>query len=40
MTGLEVVEVNMHVEDVMTREEFEAKSKSNDAETEPSRDLV
>ncbi|MCV9900243.1 MULTISPECIES: Asp23/Gls24 family envelope stress response protein [unclassified Exiguobacterium] len=40
MTGLEVVEVNMHVEDVMTREEFEAKSKSNDAEAEPSRDLV
>lgn len=40
MTGLEVVEVNMHVEDVMTREEFEAKSKSNETETEPSRDLV
>lgn len=40
MTGLEVVEVNMHVEDVMTRAEFEAKNKANDAETESTRELV
>lgn len=38
MTGLEVVEVNMHVEDVMTREEFDAKSKSNEQE-EKTREL-
>lgn len=30
MTGLTVVEVNMHVEDVMTRSEFDAKRKSNE----------
>ncbi|MCR8929957.1 Asp23/Gls24 family envelope stress response protein [Priestia megaterium] len=38
MTGLEVVEVNMHVEDVMTRSEFEAKT-DRDKEQEPKRDL-
>ncbi|EPE63539.1 alkaline shock protein 23 [Exiguobacterium sp. S17] len=40
MTGLDVVEVNMHVEDVMTRAEFDAKSKSIEEGSEPSRDLV
>ncbi|MHC5323190.1 Asp23/Gls24 family envelope stress response protein [Priestia megaterium] len=38
MTGLEVVEVNMHVEDVMTRSEFEAKM-DRDKEQESKRDL-
>ncbi|MEC1067724.1 Asp23/Gls24 family envelope stress response protein [Priestia megaterium] len=38
MTGLEVVEVNMHVEDVMTRSEFEAKTEL-DKEQESKRDL-
>ncbi|MBY0008389.1 Asp23/Gls24 family envelope stress response protein [Priestia aryabhattai] len=38
MTGLEVVEVNMHVEDVMTRSEFEAKT-DQDKEQEAKRDL-
>ncbi|RDZ17922.1 Asp23/Gls24 family envelope stress response protein [Priestia megaterium] len=38
MTGLEVVEVNMHVEDVMTRPEFEAKT-DRDKEQESKRDL-
>ncbi|KZE12750.1 Asp23/Gls24 family envelope stress response protein [Priestia aryabhattai] len=38
MTGLEVVEVNMHVEDVMTRSEFEAKT-DRDKEQEAKRDL-
>ncbi|MEW4264349.1 Asp23/Gls24 family envelope stress response protein [Priestia megaterium] len=38
MTGLEVVEVNMHVEDVMTRSEFEAKT-DRDKEQESKRDL-
>ncbi|ERG67697.1 Asp23/Gls24 family envelope stress response protein [Exiguobacterium chiriqhucha] len=40
MTGLEVVEVNMHVEDVMTREEFDVKRKTVEEVGEPSRDLV
>ncbi|MEH7143291.1 Asp23/Gls24 family envelope stress response protein [Priestia megaterium] len=38
MTGLEVVEVNMHVEDVMTRSEFEAKT-DRDKEQESKRDF-
>ncbi|PEU65753.1 Asp23/Gls24 family envelope stress response protein [Priestia megaterium] len=38
MTGLEVVEVNMHVEDVMARFEFEAKT-DRDKEQESKRDL-
>lgn len=38
MTGLEVVEVNMHVEEVMTRSEFEAKT-DRDKEQESKRDL-
>lgn len=38
MTGLDVVEINMHVEDVMTRSEFDAKSKSSKEEQEK-RDL-
>ncbi|MCM3793592.1 MULTISPECIES: Asp23/Gls24 family envelope stress response protein [Priestia] len=38
MTGLEVVEVNMHVEDVMTRSEFEART-DRDKEQESKRDL-
>lgn len=38
MTGLEVVEVNMHVEDVMTHSEFEAKT-DRDKEQESKRDL-
>lgn len=38
MTGLEVVEVNMHVEDVMTRSEFEAKT-DRDKEQESKRDV-
>lgn len=38
MTGLDVVEINMHVEDVMTRSEFDAKSKSS-KEEEEKRDL-
>ncbi|MGX9808044.1 Asp23/Gls24 family envelope stress response protein [Exiguobacterium acetylicum] len=38
MTGLDVIEINMHVEDVMTRSEFEAKSKSS-KEEEEKRDL-
>jgi uncharacterized alkaline shock family protein YloU len=38
MTGLEVVEVNMHVEDVMARSEFEAKT-DRDKEQESKRDL-
>ncbi|MGG3193254.1 Asp23/Gls24 family envelope stress response protein [Priestia aryabhattai] len=38
MTGLEVVEVNMHVEDVMTRSEFEAKT-DRDKEQELKRDV-
>ncbi|AYE50983.1 Asp23/Gls24 family envelope stress response protein [Priestia megaterium] len=38
MTGLEVVEVNMHVEDVMTRSEFDAKT-DRDKEQESKRDL-
>ncbi|MDO6848902.1 Asp23/Gls24 family envelope stress response protein [Priestia megaterium] len=38
MTGLEVVEVNMHVEDVMTRSEFEAKT-DRDKEQESKHDL-
>ncbi|MGZ0878480.1 Asp23/Gls24 family envelope stress response protein [Priestia megaterium] len=38
MTGLEVVEVNMHVKDVMTRSEFEAKT-DRDKEQESKRDL-
>lgn len=38
MTGLDVIEINMHVEDVMTRSEFDAKSKSS-KEEEEKRDL-
>lgn len=38
MTGLDVIEINMHVEDVMTRSEFDAKSKSS-KEDEEKRDL-
>ena len=38
MTGLDVIEINMHVEDVMTRYEFDAKSKSS-KEEEEKRDL-
>lgn len=38
MTGLDVIEINMHVEDVMTRPEFDAKSKSS-KEEEEKRDL-
>ncbi|MCT4781609.1 MULTISPECIES: Asp23/Gls24 family envelope stress response protein [Exiguobacterium] len=40
MTGLEVVEVNMHVEDVMTKAEFDAKSRATENETEQSRELA
>lgn len=40
MTGLEVVEVNMHVEDVMTKAEFEAKSRASESENEQTRELV
>ncbi|MCM3096641.1 Asp23/Gls24 family envelope stress response protein [Priestia megaterium] len=37
MTGLEVVEVNMHVEDVMARSEFEAKT---DRDKEQSQNVI
>ncbi|MCT4796730.1 Asp23/Gls24 family envelope stress response protein [Exiguobacterium alkaliphilum] len=40
MTGLEVVEVNMHVEDVMTKAEFDAKSRASESENEQTRELV
>ena len=39
MPGLEVVKVNMHVEDVMTRAEFDAKRKNEQAEEKTSREL-
>ncbi|KOO48606.1 Asp23/Gls24 family envelope stress response protein [Priestia koreensis] len=39
ITGLEVIEVNMHVEDIMTREEFEEKNKK-EKEQESKRELV
>ncbi len=33
MTGLDVVEVNVHVFDVLTKEEFECQSKKKPSET-------
>ncbi|WP_336881322.1 Asp23/Gls24 family envelope stress response protein [Priestia koreensis] len=39
ITGLEVIEVNMHVEDIMTREEFDEKNKK-EKEQESKRELV
>lgn len=39
MTGLEVVEVNMHVEDVMTREEFETKNNNAEKEQDSKREI-